>query len=360
VKTDVAVIGGGPAGTAAALTLLRYTKHEVLVVEGTNYELPRPGETVSAAVVPLLEYLGAWQKIQNEQKLEAYSSEAAWGAPTLATRDFVFTGRGSGWHLDRRAFDAALAAHVSETGGKLLTRTWLRSARYRQDRWELEVSSENGPMRLSAEQVIDATGRRSSFGQRAGAKRRVYDDLVGVLGYFETEDGINVVHSVLVESMPTGWWYSAPLPGGRLVTAFMTDADQLRKDKLVEEGNFLEQLAATSYTQARIGGGRLAAGPHVFPAGMQQLDPCIGTGWVAAGDAAVAFDPLASLGIGHALASGIQGARIADERLRGSDELAMAFPADVERHLNTFRMQQRNVYSAERRWPDEPFWARRQ
>jgi len=128
----------------------------------------------------------------------------------------------------------------------------------------------------------------------------------------------------------------------------------------VEEGNFLEQLAATSYTQARIGGGRLAAGPHVFPAGMQQLDPCIGTGWVAAGDAAVAFDPLASLGIGHALASGIQGARIADERLRGSDELAMAFPADVERHLNTFRMQQRNVYSAERRWPDEPFWARRQ
>jgi flavin-dependent dehydrogenase len=360
VKTDVAVIGGGPAGTAAALTLLRYTKHDVLVVEGTNYELPRPGETVSAAVVPLLEYLGAWQKIHNEQKLEAYSSEAAWGTQALVSRDFVFTGRGNGWHLDRRAFDAALAAHVKETGGKLLNRTWLRSVQYQQERWELELRGENGPLCVSARQVIDATGRRSTFGQRAGARRKRYDQLVGVLGYFETDDGPGVAHSVLVESVPTGWWYSAPLPGRQVVAAFMTDADQFRNDRLLQKKHFLEQLAATSYTQARIRDGRLITGPHVFPAGTQQLEPCIGPGWVAAGDAAVAFDPLSSLGIGHALASGIQAARIADERLRGSEELALAFPADVERHLSMFSMQQRKVYAMERRWPEMPFWMRRQ
>jgi flavin-dependent dehydrogenase len=126
--------------------------------------------------------------------------------------------------------------------------------------------------------------------------------------------------------------------------------------QLRERSNFLGHLAATTYTRNRVLDSRLTGAPYIFPAGTQQLDPCIGPSWIAVGDVATAFDPLSSLGIGHALVSGIQGARIVDERLRGSEELAGSFRTDVEIYLNTFRIQHRRFYAMERRWSSMPFW----
>lgn len=360
MKTDLAVIGGGPAGTAAALTLLRYTNDQVLVLEGSNYGRPRPGETVSAAIIPFLEYLGVWSKIDSKYKLEAYANEASWGCDSITTRESLFVGRGNSWHLDRRAFDAALASQVSEMGGTLLTQSWLWDVQRGQDEWNLKIGGNQGTFWVSARQVIDATGRHCTFAQRIGAKRKLYDRLVGVVGYFQYQQNAGISHTLLLESRPTGWWYSAPIPGRRIVTAFMTDSDLLHEHKLQSENSFLEHLAASKYTKVRIASAELISGIHTFSVGTQIIEPCIGTGWVAVGDAACAFDPLSSLGIGHALASGIQGARIAHERLKGTDEISSAFSVDVERHFNTFLLQQRQIYAVEQRWADMPFWTRRQ
>ncbi len=359
MKTDVLIVGGGPAGAAAALTLLRYTSHKVVVLEGTGYDLPRAGETVSAAVVPFLEYLGVWQQIQQEHRLEAWATQASWGSGSLTTRDFMFTGRGHGWHLDRRVFDATLAAQIGAVGGALLTGRWLRSAVRMQDGWEIQAGGESGRICISARQVIDSTGRRASFAQRQGAHRKVYDRLVGVVGYFCWHKQAEVIQALLVEATAAGWWYTAPLPGGRIVAAFMTDADELRSRKLQEDSFFLKHLSESTYTKARIANASLDSGLHTFAAGTQLLEPCIGPGWVAVGDAACAFDPLSSLGIGHALASGIQGARIVDERIQGGEELALVYPADVQSHVQTFLPHQQMAYAMERRWPDMPFWKRR-
>lgn len=367
---DVAIIGGGPAGTAAALALLRYTQRRVVVVEGTHYEQPRVGETVSSAALPLLDYLGALTELSAEHRLEAFSTSAAWGSPEVSVRDFVFTGYGHGWHLDRRRFDAALAKTVAARGGTVLQGTWLRSANFcphqKQDNqiqdngtWRLKLNGTDGPAELQARQVIDATGRRATLARYLGARRQVYDSMVGIVGHFDLSGRVELPHTTLVEAVQNGWWYSAPLPGRRVVAAFMTDIDQLRALRLADPDVFRAQLSETSHVAATLTGGKLVAKPRVFPAESQQLEPCIGPAWVAAGDAAAAFDPLSSLGIGHALASGIQAARIVDQRLKGLEELASAFPADITRNVSAFLAQRQNLYALERRWPEAPFWSRR-
>jgi flavin-dependent dehydrogenase len=80
---------------------------------------------------------------------------------------------------------------------------------------------------------------------------------------------------------------------------------------------------------------------------------------VVAGNAAVAFDPLSSLGIGHSIMSGIQAARIADERLRGEHALADAYHVDLAWHRERYLAQRAAIYALEKRFPQSPFWARR-
>ena len=105
-----------------------------------------------------------------------------------------------------------------------------------------------------------------------------------------------------------GWWYSAWLPDGRLVVAFMTDADLLPKGQ-----SQLQLLAGatsqTVHTRARTSGLSNERPLQWITAASEVLECSGGTGWLATGDAALSFDPLSSQGICRALQSGLLAAR---------------------------------------------------
>ena len=359
IRADVCVIGGGPSGAAAALTLARYTKHHVLLIESSHYETPRVGETVSAGIVPLLAYLGAETVLADDVTLPAFGTAGAWGSDQLNERDFIYTGRGEGLHLDRRRFDQALAACLKTFGSTPHTGAQVRELTRQDDGWTLLLEGPHGAEQVTATVIVDATGRQARIARRLGAERVVTDRLVGLVCHLELPEG-PAVRTTLVEAVPEGWWYTAPLPHGQAVAALMTDADLLRGLGLENAGDFLTKLCATRHLAVRLAGARPRGEPRAFPAESHVLSQPCGPGWVAAGDAACAFDPLASLGIGYALTSGIQAARIADEWLRGSDSLALAYPDDIARHVAVHSAQSREMYAAEHRWPAVPFWSRRQ
>ncbi|MHC4880808.1 MAG: tryptophan 7-halogenase, partial [Planctomycetota bacterium] len=57
---DVVILGGGPAGCAAGLTLLKRDGVSVAIVEASDYTVPRIGESLTPGIRPLLEYLDLW------------------------------------------------------------------------------------------------------------------------------------------------------------------------------------------------------------------------------------------------------------------------------------------------------------
>ena len=75
---DVAIIGGGPAGSAAAIALSR-SGHSVALIERTRYGAPRIGETLPPDSRPLLDRLGVTKQFHAEHHVPAPGIISAWG-----------------------------------------------------------------------------------------------------------------------------------------------------------------------------------------------------------------------------------------------------------------------------------------
>jgi flavin-dependent dehydrogenase len=355
---DVAIIGGGPAGSAAALALSRHTARRVVLIERSGYGAMRAGESVSSGLAPILAYLGLDNLLSEPAHLTAFGNIAAWGSATPSSRDSLFTAGGNGWQLDRAAFDASLASAAERAGIEVLRATHARAAGFASNAWEITLGGRS-PGGVTARHIIDATGRRSAIPRAAGARREVLDKLVGLVTWGRFAAPRAEPKTVLVEAVENGWWYSAPIPDGRYVLAYMTDADQLDHGLIGHSETFLRFVSKAPLTSARVSDGTPATPPRVWLAESAITVPSIGKGWIAAGDAAASFDPLSSLGIGYAMLSGINAARAVDRCLRGDEEFAASYAADVGRHMAGYLTQRRELYRLEQRWPDRPFWLRR-
>ena len=214
-RYDVAVLGAGPAGAAAAISLRQLRPAlRVALVEPSRYNAWRVGETLSPGCRELLAGLGCWERFQSEQFLESFGTRAAWGGDELYDHEFLFSARGSGWHLDRARFDAMLCDAARDAGVEVLADTRLAGAERSEDRWSLTLRHSDGSERVEASWVIEATGRSAAFAVRQGARRLAADRLVGVAVRFRAP---GADPSTLVEAQPEGWWYSAATPENGLV-----------------------------------------------------------------------------------------------------------------------------------------------
>ncbi|HEU4882578.1 MAG TPA: tryptophan 7-halogenase [Longimicrobium sp.] len=353
MEATVAVVGAGPAGCAAALTLRRYLPEmPVVLVSAPAGGGPAAGETLSPGVLPLLDYLGLRKEFLDAGHLPAGGTASAWGSSRVAERSYLFTGRGTGWHLDRARFDVWLLAQAQAAGACVVHgRALLQGAIRSESGWLLEIE---GVGTIAARAVVDATGRSAQLARRKGQRPRRDDALVADIRWFVDDVPRPAAEGALVESVPDGWWYTASLPGGRAVAMFMTDADLLR------QSSWDARLEDAPATMRRVERWR-PAGETAVRAANSQITPVVaGGGWVAAGDAAAAFDPVSALGIGFSLRSGMEAARVAAAAAEGDDEgPAAAYTASVARIYADYRSRHRAIYLQERRWPEAPFWARR-
>ena len=352
---DVAVIGGGPAGSAAGLSLRSHAPGlSVIQIEASAYAAPRIGETLPPQSRRFLEHLGVWETFRNQGHAPVVGTAAAWGAPLAQENDFLFNRHGDGWHLDRTAFDAMLAGEAERRGVRRLESRVIDADR-EEGGWRLSLS--NGPD-LRARFLIDATGSSATFARRLGARFVAADRLTGFVRFFEDRHG-NDPRS-LVEAFEDGWWYTAGLPGGKRIAACMTDADLARRLRLGDPESWSRRLDAAEQVKARLQGARPQGDIVVRAAPSRRLDPAAGEDWLAVGDAASVFDPLSSSGITKALRSGIFASyAVGDLLTQGDDRGLRRYRKLLGQEYESYLVTRARYYSEEQRWPGSEFWKRR-
>jgi flavin-dependent dehydrogenase len=329
----------------------------VVLVDGGPPAGAAIGETIPPDARLLLDRLGLWQAFLDEGHEPCLGSASAWGNAVLGHNDFLLNPQGSGWHLDRARFDDFLRRHAVEAGASRIEARFV-DAEDRGDGWRLRLTGERT---LDARFVVDAGGRASAFARAVGARRMALDRLSFVYGFFDAADARSRSRLTLLEAVAEGWWYAAALPGEMLAVAFAGDAESVRADGLGQEGRWLEAALATRHLASRLAGclflpGSLA--PRVAASFL--LDRVQGPRWLAVGDAAACFDPLAAQGIYKALEDGLNGAASIAAALRAGGDLAGDYAETARARFDEYLVNRNHFYGLERRWPDSAFWRRRQ
>jgi flavin-dependent dehydrogenase len=353
---DVAIVGGGPAGSATALSLRAHAPSlSVVLIEASDFNACRIGETLPPLVRTILEHLHVWEKFCALGPREVFRTTAVWGQPAPVDNDFIFMPANTGWHVERASFDRMLAIAAQERGTTLLQRTSLTEFHWVDEQWRLKLLTGDT---FSARFIVDATGGKAAIAQRLGARFENLDRLVGIARFFENDENDP---SLLVEAFEHGWWYTAGLPGGKRIVSCVTDADLAHRLELNKPEEWQRRLAAAPLVNAVVAeckpGGALVA----QPAGSQRLEPAANEHWLAVGDAASRFDPLSSQGICKALRSGTFASyAIGDWLTRSDDSGLRRYCRYVAKEFESYCETRAKYYSQEQRWLTSEFWLRRQ
>jgi flavin-dependent dehydrogenase len=339
VKVDVAIVGGGPAASAAAIALRRRGLTCAIVERGDGRGA-RVGESLAPAVKPLLAQLGL--DLAADGHLPCHGHRSTWGSGVPVETCFDSNPYGHGWHLDRRKFDERLAQLADVPR---FTNRRVMDVERAPSGWRLTCHSERSEespaardpslplgMTLIAGFLIDATGRRAAMARRLGARIVRGDTLLAHVFFIDRE--LDDTYTT-IEAEENGWWYRAPVPGGKTIAMFVSSMEDRHSC-----------LSFGTRGQARM--------PVLHrDASSARLDRVAGERWLAIGDAATALDPLSSHGLGNALFTGIRAA----EAIVSGD--FAAYENAVEKMWSVYVSRRRELYAAERRWPSSPFWSRR-
>ncbi len=351
------VAGGGPAGSAAALALARAGRR-VLLVDAALSAVPM-GEALPPVGRALLGELGLLDGFLRQGHAPSHGNVSAWGSGDLAAHDFLRGLHGHGWHLDRARFDAGLRAAAAGAGAEVATPARVAGTARTAGGWLVRVAYAGEVREVACGWVVDATGRSASIARKRGGARVRHDRLVAVHARFRPLPGADRDGRTLVEAAPDGWWYTARLPCGERVAACLVDAAGAGGGRLRAPDRFRAALARTTHVRIALAGYAPASAPRGADAGSARLDSPVGDGWIAAGDAALSFDPLSSHGILNALHTGALAGHAVHAHLAGDAAAVAAYARHVHAVYAAYLRHLRAYYGMEQRWADRPFWARR-
>ncbi|SCY57227.1 Dehydrogenase (flavoprotein) [Nitrosospira sp. Nl5] len=364
ITADAVVVGAGPAGAAFALNLAPFQR--VLLLEKRAAPVLRPGESLPGAARRLLHDMGLWDAFLNQGHRPCHLIRSTWGGNEVLEQDAMRDLDGHGWYLDRARFEGWLQHVAQERGAALLTEARLLAlTRTPDSSWQLNIQRQGKPLTVRARLLVDAAGRSSSVTKRLGGKRRARDKLVcgWLYGRDTGPDGADTGMSHIHAEMG-GWWYSSPLPGSEKnrILAFYTDADLPQAASAHNRENLVARLAAVPELWRQLNTVDFTAGPQAgfCTAHSANLDSAAGDGWLAIGDAALAFDPLSSQGLFNSLYTGLAGAEAAQQFLQGASNALAGYNSQLANIQHAYLAHLEAWYGQETRWIDQPFWQRRQ
>jgi len=356
---DAVIIGGGPAGTTTAISLLSEAVEAVLILESTEYTDFVIGESIPPQSKSLFLELGIWKDFLKEQHLPSFGVCSYWGSEKRGYNDTILSPYGHGWHLDRSKFNLFLAEKAIEFGAELETRSVFKSSKMENNSHYISYESNGQIHNVRADFVVDATGHRSLFARTQGSIQLHGEPLVCLGRRFKLDENTQVSHLTRIETTELGWWYAARLPNKEMLVTMYSTAANVKEHQLQLPDNWIKELRSTqSILDGVLESNALDKKIKGFKVPSFCLNKSADTNWIAVGDSASSYDPITSRGIYKSMQNAIKASQyVSDFFTKGSYD-----HKEYDLHIKTkyyhYLTERASYYRNENRWENNSFWKR--
>jgi len=347
-KTDVLVIGGGPAGTTFA-TLMAKNGWAVTLLEKDTHPRFHIGESLLPMNLPIFERMDVLDEI-GQIGIVKRGADFTLGNSGMAPQTFRFDmalgdSPGYSFEVRRSDFDALLFSKCKDSGVDARERVKVSAMGEIQDEYRLVEAVGPSGEKLSwrARYVVDASGRDTFMASNKGWKKRnPKHATAAIFGHFRgvSRRPADNAGNISVYWFNHGWVWMIPLPND-VMSIGMVCYPQHLKTRQGSLDQFLWQtLQGIGEARERLAGAEpvleaQATGNYSYAARQ-----AIGPGYVLIGDAFAFIDPVFSSGVYLAMSSAERAVILAESWLRGQKIRyrieSFAFKRRLNRGLSTF------------------------
>ena len=337
---DVAIIGGGPAGSTAA-TLLAQAGRRVVVCEREKFPRFHIGESLLPASMRTFDRLGVQEKLR-AAFMEKFGGEMSSSCGDEAMRFYFEDGYQSqcdrSYQVTRADFDKLLLDHAAESGVDVREETAVQSVNFSDDqvqtanRWA-KITNQS---QIRARYLIDASGRNSFVGAMFKLRKN-YEQLhkFSLFAHYTgvaRPEGRNGTLTRMIRGLDR-WFWIIPLTAERTSIGIVLDTDNFRKAKQNPETFFEDALAEQPLLAQSMRDARRASQVYSATDFSYRNTKLAGDRWLLAGDAAGFIDPVFSTGVFLAIMSGELSADVLDRALNKPKSARQAFSSATKNSL---------------------------
>jgi flavin-dependent dehydrogenase len=320
---DVAVIGGGPAGSTAAALLSR-RGYKVIALEKAHHPRFHIGESLLPMNLPLFERLGVLDKVRAMGVFKPgadFEADNERGYNTFAFERAIGDSPAHAYQVWRQDFDQMLYQHARECGAD--AREGHEVLAIEQDgsrATRVEVRTDEGMIyRIQARYLIDASGRDAFLSTDKKLRRKNAEhQSAAIFGHFrgaKVREGADA-GNISIYRFEFGWMWMIPLPDSVMSVGAVCRPEYLKQRKGRTVEFLLETLKQNPALWKRMEHAELIGEIRVTGNYSYDSRRMGGPGWVLIGDAFAFLDPVFSSGVYLAMSGAETAASVVDAALR--------------------------------------------
>ncbi len=315
---DVAIVGGGPAGSTAATLLKKYAPQlRVLVLEKEVFPRDHIGESMLQPICGILDEMGVWDAVEAADFPIKIGASYTWGRdndrwdinfyPIEKWRDeprpakFEGQRRHTAFQVDRSIYDKILLDHAQSGGAEVRQGVKVDTVLVNADR--IEGLKLNSGETITAEYYIDGSGTVALFRRALGIGIDPNLELrnIAVWDYWRNADwaveiGVGATR-IQVRSLPYGWIWFIPIGPTRTSIGVVCPAEYYKESGFTAKELYDQSLRRQTDIWNLLANAKPEGRLTTCRDWSHLADRTVGENWFLCGEAGGFADPIISAGM---------------------------------------------------------------